>query len=272
VEDKFHRLLLTVVELFSEELLGVVENDRLKVDISRSINSVNISERGGAGEGGVFDFRKLLVCVPNFFRLGVKTGGVDIGVVYAIFLSSGNTEFELQQDVELGELFHVFLADADVLFEGFLGKIKHVRGEKRVSLFGVEFLVGLDQTIHPWQPSLLAVIGVENDRNSVKSGNFVDVLGGSDTSSDGSLVIGVVGGLSGNEETTSLGEGDDDGTTIFLGGFHAGIDGRSSNNVDSGDGETNLLGVIKKVNEGLSGDNTRLHRSRQFGKSLQFVG
>jgi hypothetical protein len=114
------------------------------------------------------------------------------------------------------------------------------------------------------------MVGVENDRDSVKCGDFVDVLGGRDASSDGSGVVGVISGLSGNEETTSLGEGDDDGTTVNLGGFHAGIDGGSSDNINSGDGESNLLGVVEKVDEGLSGDNTGLDGSRKLGESLQF--
>lgn len=113
------------------------------------------------------------------------------------------------------------------------------------------------------------MIGVENDRDSVKSGDFVNMLGSRNTSGNGSLVIGVVSGLSGNEGTASLGEGDDDRSTVLLGGLHAGIDGGSSNNVDSRNGESNLLGVVEKVDKGLSGDNTRLDGSRQLGESLK---
>ena len=120
----------------------------------------------------------------------------------------------------------------------------------------------------PWQPSLLAVISVEDDRDSVKGGNFVDVLGGSDASGNGSFVVGVISGLSGNEVATSLGESDNDWTTVFLGGFHACIDGRCSNNVDSGNGESFFLGVIEKIDEGLSGDNTRLDGGRQLSEGL----
>ncbi|VEU38259.1 unnamed protein product [Pseudo-nitzschia multistriata] len=236
---------------------------------SPSVNSVDVSEGSGTGEGSVLDLGELFVGVPNFLRLGVKTGSVNIGVIDTIFLSSGNTEFEFKKDVQLGELFHVVLADADVLFEGFLGKIEHVGGEKRLSVLLVELLVFGDQTVHPWQPSLLAVVGVEDDRNSVKFSDFVDVLGGSDGSSNGGLVVGVVGGLSGDEVTTSLREGNHDGASILLGGFHAGIDGRTSNNVYSWDGESFLLGVVEKVNKSLSGDNTRLDRGRELGESLR---
>ena len=113
------------------------------------------------------------------------------------------------------------------------------------------------------------MISVEDDRDSVKGSNFVDVLGGSNASGDGSLVIGVISGLSGDEETTSLGEGDDDRSSVLLGGFHAGVDGGSSNNVDSRDGESNFLSVVEKVDKSLSGDNTRLDGSRQLRESLK---
>lgn len=126
VEDEFHFLLVTALELFGEVLLGIVEDDRLEVNVSRSVNSVDVSERSGASEGSVLDLGKLFVRVPDFFGLGVKTVGVDISVINTIFFSSGDTEFEFKKNVKLGELFHVLFADSNVLFEGFLGKIKHV--------------------------------------------------------------------------------------------------------------------------------------------------
>ena len=64
-------------------------------------------------------------------------------------------------------------------------------------------------------------------------------------------VVGVVGGLSGNELTATLGEGDHDGSSVLFSGFHAGVDGVGSDNVDSWDGKSVLLGVVKKVIEGL---------------------
>jgi len=112
------------------------------------------------------------------------------------------------------------------------------------------------------------MVGVENDGNTVEFSDLVDVLGGSDASGNGSFVVGVISGLSGNEVATSLGESDNDWTTVFLGGFHACIDGRCSNNVDSGNGESFFLGVIEKIDEGLSGDNTRLDGGRQLSEGL----
>jgi hypothetical protein len=115
------------------------------------------------------------------------------------------------------------------------------------------------------------MVGVKNDGDVVKLGDLTDVLGSSDAPSNAGGVVGVVGGLSGNELTTSLGESDHDGASVNLGGLHAGIDGVGSNNIDSGDSETLLLGVCKKVNKSLSGYNTGIDRGRKLGESLRFV-
>ena len=267
VEDEEHGLVLTS-KLLLHVLLGVVKDDGAELDISWGVNTVNISEGGCASEGGAWDLGKLFVGVHDFLGLSVKTGRVDVTVVNTIFLSSGYTEFEFQKDVKLGELLHVFLADGNVLFEGFLGEVKHVRGEKRFAVFLVVFLVGGKETVHPWQPGLLAVVGVENNGDSVELGNLTNVLGSGNASSNGGFVVGVLERLSGNELTSSLGESDHDGTSVLGSGFHAGVDGVGSNNVDSWDGISLLLGVLEKVDEGLSGDDTRLDGSRQLLESL----
>ena len=270
VEDEEHRLVFTS-KLFLHVLLGVVKDDGTELDISWGVNTVDVSEGSGASEGGVFDLGKLFVGVHDFFWLSVKTGRVDISVINTIFFSSGYTEFEFQKDVKLGELFHVILADADVFFEGFLGEVKHVRGEKRFTVFLVVFLVGCEKTVNPWQPGLLTVVSVKNNRDAVELGNFTDVLGSGNASSDGGIVVVVRKGLSGDELTSTLGESDHDRTSVLGGGFHTGVDGVASYNVDSRDGVTLFLGVLEKVNKSLTGDNTRLDRSRQLGESLAVI-
>jgi hypothetical protein len=112
------------------------------------------------------------------------------------------------------------------------------------------------------------MVGVKNDGDVVKLGDLTDVLGSSDAPSNAGGVVGVVGGLSGNELTSSLGESDHDGASVNLGGLHAGIDRVGSNNIDSRDSETRRLGVVEKVNKSLSGYNTSIDRGRKLGESL----
>lgn len=229
---------------------------------------MDVSEGGSAGEGTSLNLRELLVGVKDFLGLCVKTGRIDIGVINTILLSSGHTELELKKDTNLSELLEVSLADTNVLLKRFLRKIKHVGREEGFTSGGEVLLRSGEETVDPREPGLLAMISVKNDGNSVKLGNLVDVLGSSDGSSNGGRVSLVGERLSGNELSTTLGEGDHDGSSVLGGGFHTGVDGVGSYDVDSGDGVSLFLGGIEKVGEGLSGDNTWLDGGRELGESL----
>jgi hypothetical protein len=242
----------------------------LEVNISWSVNSVDISEGGGAGEGTVGDLGKLLIGVENFLWLSVQTGRVNIRVINTIFLSSSHTELEFKKDANLGEFLKVGLADGNVLLKGLLGEIKHVGGEEGLSSGGEVLLRGGEEAIDPGKPRLLAVIGVENNGDAVELGNLVNVLGTSDGSGNGGLVLTVGERLSSNELSTSLREGDHDGASVLGSGLHTGVDGVGSNNVDSGDGIALGLSGIEKVNESLSSDNSGLDGSRKLGKGLMY--
>ena len=268
MENEKHRLVVTITKFFGDVFLGVVKDFRSKLDISGGVNSVDISKRSSASEGGIGNRRKLFVGVHDLLGLSVKAARVNISVINTIFFTSSYTEFEFKKNVNLGEFFHVILADCNVLFEGFLGKIKHMRREKGFSVGGIVFLVSLKKTIHPWQPSLLAMVSVENDGNSVKLGDLTDVLGSGNASGNGGIIVVVGKGLSGNELTTSLGESDHDGTSVLGSGFHASVDGVGSNNINSWNGESSSLGVFEKIDKSLSSDNTRLDGGGKLGESL----
>jgi hypothetical protein len=129
----------------------------LEFDIS-GVNSVDITEGRGAGECGVRDLGKLFVGVPHFLGLCVETGGVDIGNrPNMVLLSSGDSELELEEAVDLGHALKVLLADGDVLFEWFLAS--RACGRRReVHRIAVVFFVGNEEALEPLQPRLLAVI------------------------------------------------------------------------------------------------------------------
>jgi hypothetical protein len=132
----------------------------------------------------------------------------------------------------------------------------------------VIFLSSSKESIDPWQPCLLAVISVKNNWNTVKLGNLTYVHGASDTSCDGSSIICVVGRLSSDKLTSSLGESYHDWSTVFGSGFHTCVDGVRSNDVNSWDSVSLLLSVIKKILEGLSSNNTRLYGCWELGECL----
>jgi len=143
-----------------------------------------------------------------------------------------------------------------------------VRREERKSVGGVVLLRGGEEAINPWKPCLLAVISVKNNGDAVKLGNLVNMLGSSDGSGNGCLVGIIVDSLSSNELSTSLGESHHNGTSVLSSSFHTGVDRVSSNNVNSRDGISLLLGGIEEINKSISSDNTRLDRGRKLGECL----
>lgn len=268
VEDELHGLVLVAAKLLLDVSLGVVEDLGGKVDISGSVDTVDVAEGGSAGEGSVLDLRKLLVGVPDLLGLGVEAAGVDVGVVDAILLSSGDTELELEKDADLGEFLKVGLADADVLLEGLLGEVEHVGGEEGLSV-GLEVLLrGGEEGVDPGKPRLLAVVGVKDDGDAVEGGDLTDVLGSGNGSGNGCRIVVVVKGLSGNELSATLGESDHDGSSVVLGGLHAGVDRVSTDDVDAGDGPLLLLRGVEEIDEGLTGNDTGLDGGREVGESL----
>jgi len=96
--------------------------------------------------------------------------------------------------------------------------------EKGFAVLSIVFLVGSEEAVHPWQPSLLAVVCMQDHGNTIELGYLSDVECPSDTSSDGSSVVGVVCGLACDELAAAFGERDHDGTSILLGGLHTGVD------------------------------------------------
>ena len=62
-----------------------------------------------------------MTCSPKpLLRLSVEAGGVNIGVVNAILLTTGDTQLHLQEQVDLGHALQVLLADGDVLLQRLL--------------------------------------------------------------------------------------------------------------------------------------------------------
>ena len=199
MEDKEHGL-----EFLLNVLLSIVEDFWLEFNVSGGVDSVDVTEGSGATrECGVRDLGKLFVGVPHSLRLCVETGGVDIGVVDTVFLTSGDPEFELEEAVDLGHALEVLLADGNVFFERFLGQVEHMGGEEGFTVLFVVFFVGNEESLEPLQPRLLAVICVKNDWYTVQGGNLADVLGSGNGSRDGGHIVIVINCLTSNKLSTS---------------------------------------------------------------------
>jgi hypothetical protein len=130
-------------------------------------------------------------------------------------------------------------------------------------------LVGSKKSVHPWKPSLLAVISVKDDWYTVQLGNFTNMLGTSNGTSDRRGIVLVISSFTSDELSTSLGKGNHDGSTVLLGSLHTSIDGVSSNNIHARNGISLGFGIVKEVKKCLSSDNTRLDRGWELSEGLE---
>mmetsp|Transcript_52710 Transcript_52710/g.136499 ORF Transcript_52710/g.136499 Transcript_52710/m.136499 type:complete len:402 (+) Transcript_52710:396-1601(+) len=271
VEDEEARLVVAVVELLRDELLRVVQDDRLQVNVA-GVHAVHVAEGGGDREHAVGHGRECLVDLPDLLGLGVEARRVDVRVVDTVLLAAGHAELHLKEEVDLGHALEVLDAGADVLLEGVLGEVEHVRGEEGLAVLLVVVLVSLNQAVEPRQPRAHAVVRVEDDRDAVELGDLTHVEGTRDGAGNAGGIISVVGTLASVELATAARELDDHGATVLLGGLEAARDGARGDNIDGRDGVAVLLRVLQQVHQRLAGNDARLDRGRQRRSRLRLHG
>jgi len=94
VEDKEDGLVLLGLGLLLDVSLVLAEELRVQLDVAGLVDTVDVSEAGGNGEVGA-DGGKSLVDLVNIFGLGVEGVVVNVFVVDAVLLSTGDTDFLL---------------------------------------------------------------------------------------------------------------------------------------------------------------------------------
>jgi hypothetical protein len=135
-----------------------------------------------------------------------------------------------------------------------------VRAEQRLALLLEVGLIGIEHAVQPREQLLGAVVGVEDNGDAVGWGESADILGTGDGTSDGSGLVLVVNALAGEVGSTTLRELEDDGRLGVTGSLESSDDGRGRGNVDGGDGEALLLGVLEEVQHIVTDDDTGLAR------------
>mmetsp|Transcript_158103 Transcript_158103/g.288213 ORF Transcript_158103/g.288213 Transcript_158103/m.288213 type:complete len:239 (-) Transcript_158103:245-961(-) len=228
---------------------------------------MHVAKGSGNSESCIWDGAELFVGVPHLLRLCVQAGGVNVAVIHTIFFAAGHAELHLQEAIDLGHALQVLLADGHVFLQGLFRKVKHVGGKQRLSMFLEVSFVGLQHTLKPRQPALLAVICVKDHRDTIELCNLTHVHGTSNSAGNGCSIICIVSSFAGNELTTTPGESDDDGTTVLLSSLHARVDGICTNNVRTWDRKLVLLCIVQQVHQCWTGHNTRLHRGRHLCES-----
>ena len=188
MEDEEDWLVLLGADGGLDVGLVLAEKRWLELDVSWLVDTVDVSETGGDREVWG-DWGEGLVDVEDVLWLGVEGVVVDVLVVDTILLTSGDTDLHLEPLLHWGSALEVLSGGLDVVVNLLLGEIDHVGREEWLAV-GLEVsLIGIKETIQPWEELLGAVIGVEDDWDAVCWSNGADVLSTSNTSSNGSLLL-----------------------------------------------------------------------------------
>mmetsp|Transcript_56879 Transcript_56879/g.139601 ORF Transcript_56879/g.139601 Transcript_56879/m.139601 type:complete len:494 (-) Transcript_56879:105-1586(-) len=271
VEDELDRLLILggiLAKLPHNVLLRPVEDLRLELNVTRRVDPVHVAEGGSDREHGA-DGGELLVDLVDLLGSGVELRLVHILVVDAVLLAARDAELHLEHHAHGGHALQVVLADLDVLLDGLLGEVNHVRREKGLPVRLEVALRGREEAVHPREQLLRAVIRVEDHGHAVLLGKGADVEGARHGAGDGGGVVSVVKALAGIELGAARRELDDDGRIVLARRLETRVDARRRHAVDRGNSVAICLGVLEEVNEGLPRHNARVYRVGEVGELLE---
>lgn len=163
--------------------------------------------------------------------------------------------YHLEPLLHGGSTLEVGGSGLDVVVDGLLRQINHVRGVEGLAVLLEVGLIGVQKAIEPREELLGAVVGVKDDRDAVGGGNAADVVSSGNTTGDGSglaviadalrrlvrfcFVLEVITYLASEESSTTLGDLEDDGAVLVA----SSLEGRD----DSGRGGDVLRRVLEST-------------------------
>lgn len=100
VEDEEDGAVIVALELVLDESLVLGKELRVKLDVARLVDTVDIAEGSSDGEHGR-DGREGAVDVPNVLGLSVERVVVNRLVVDTVLLTTGDTNLHLEPEVDL---------------------------------------------------------------------------------------------------------------------------------------------------------------------------
>lgn len=127
--------------------------------------------------------------------------------------------YHLEPLLHGGNTLEVGGGGVDVVVDGLLREIDHVGREKGLSVQLEVSLIGIEQTVQPREELLGAVVGVKDDGDTVGGGHTTDVVGSSDTTSNGTFLLSVGDTLTGEESGSTVGELQNHGALLVTGSF-----------------------------------------------------
>mmetsp|Transcript_18783 Transcript_18783/g.45365 ORF Transcript_18783/g.45365 Transcript_18783/m.45365 type:complete len:251 (-) Transcript_18783:844-1596(-) len=97
-------------QLGADVLLCVVQDLRFELDITRLVDTVDVTECSRDGEH-VRYLAEFLVRLVDFFRLRIQVLNGTVGIVHTVFFATGDTQFHLKQQPDLIHTLKVVLAN-----------------------------------------------------------------------------------------------------------------------------------------------------------------
>jgi hypothetical protein len=99
--------------------------------------------------------------------------------------------YHLQPLLHWRSTLEVLGSGLNVEVDFLLTQVNHVGGEKRLAVLLEVCLISIEKAIQPWEELLRAVIGVEDNRDTVGGSDGTNVVSGSNTPRDGGLLLAV---------------------------------------------------------------------------------
>lgn len=119
--------------------------------------TVHVAEASGNGEVGANGLESV-DDGQDVLRLSVEGVVVDLGVVDTILLTSSDSNLHLEPLLHGSSSLEVGSGGVDVVLDGLLGQIDHVRGEEGLAVLLEVLLVGVKHAVEPGKQLLAAVV------------------------------------------------------------------------------------------------------------------
>lgn len=149
--------------------------------------------------------------IPISYRISIH--------FFFFWLLSQEKAYHLEPLLHGGSTLEVFGGSLDVVVNGLLGQIDHVAGVEGLVVELEVALILIEETVEPGEKLLGAVVGVEDDGDTVGGGDAADVVGSGDTTGDGGVLAVVADTLTGEVGSTTVGDLEDDGGLVVTGGL-----------------------------------------------------
>lgn len=149
-------------QFFANVFLMFTQKLGVELDISRLVNTMDVSERGSDAKVRA-NGTQGRVDIPDILRLSVELGIIDSSVINTVLFTASDTDLHLEPDAKGSHALEILDAGGYIVLLALLGKVKHMRGEERFLVLLEISLIGLKHAVKPRQEFVSAMVRVQDD-------------------------------------------------------------------------------------------------------------